>query len=143
MLRNTGKPSEDAYESWVEECHGHVYRFEDAYDAKKKGKAASRKPADYLITIGGVSCLTEVKSTTKKSLSFSAIRPEQWRNAVKVTKAAGIYTFVMHFIDENKWFAVPAQLLINSTKQSINILEVAEYEFDITKFEPKQLSYLK
>lgn len=141
MLKNTGKTSEELFVSWVEGCRGVVYRFEDLYDARKKSKVTTRKPADFMVTLNGVTSYSEVKSTVKKSLSFKAIQPEQWRYAHLVTKAGGAYIFFIHFITLEKWFAVPARVLIESEKRSINVSEVCQFEFDINKFDSEQLSY--
>jgi len=130
-LKNTGKNSEDIFESWVQKQSGYLYRFEDFYDAKKKGKVANRKPSDYLVTLSGSTFMAEVKSTTKNTFSFSNIQPEQWRNAIKITRAEGEYYFFIHLLALNEWFRVPARRIIDSAKKSINIKELSEYKLDL------------
>lgn len=129
--KNTGKSSEEIFERWAENLGGFVYRFEDLFDAKRKGKVANRKPSDFLLTIDGETSYAEVKSTVKPSFTFSNIQPEQWRTAVKQTRAGGQYFFFVHFMTQERWFKLPARVIIDSVKKSINIKELGDYEISI------------
>lgn len=129
--KNTGKTSEDIFERWAEQHGGFVYRFEDLFDAKRKGKVANRKPSDFLLTIDGKTSYAEVKSTIKPSFTFSNIQPEQWRTAVKQTRAGGQYFFFVHFMTQERWFKLPARVIIDSVKKSINIKELGDYEISM------------
>lgn len=131
VTKNTGKSSEDIFERWIENLGAFVYRFEDLFDAKRKGKVANRKPSDFLVTLNGETSYAEVKSTIKPTFTFANIRPEQWRVAVKQTRAGGTYYFYVHFIGHNRWFKLPARLIIDSAKKSINIKELGEYEISV------------
>lgn len=140
-MSNSGKISEAKFEKWCEQL-GYLHRFEDLFDALKKGKAANQRPSDYLATIEGTTHYCEVKSTGKKSLAFSAITPSQWKTATKVTKHNGTYFFFIHFLDVDKWFAVPARVLLNHDKQSININLLDRYEFDINEISSEPFSFV-
>lgn len=128
---NTGKPSEDLFLRWADNQKGFVHRFTDLYDAKKKGKAANEQPSDFLLTLPGFMCYAEVKSTTKPSFSFAQIQPKQWKTALKQTKAGGHYLFFVHFLTENRWFRIPARVILDSERKSLNIKTLSQFEFDI------------
>ena len=130
-MSTTGKTEEKKWEEAVTEAKGFVYRFEDLYDAAKKGKAAGRQPSDFITTLNGVTFFAEIKTTTKNLFSFSGIQPNQWRTAVKQTKAGGLYYFIIYFSKHALWCAIPASVLIKSEKQSINVTEAQHYVFDI------------
>lgn len=124
MSVNDGKESESIFLKVLASQNAFVYRFEDLYDAKRKGKVANRKPCDFLVTHKGKTIYAEVKSTIKNSFSFSNIQPEQWRTAVKSTASGGLYRFFVHFTSVNRWFSIPASIIIDSKKKSISIKDL-------------------
>lgn len=132
--KNTGKNSEDIFQTFMEGQGAHVYRFEDYAEAnfgnaRQKRKIVSSKPSDFITTLHGITAFTEVKSISKGTrFDFSRIEKRQWREAVKVTKAYGRYYFYLHFLESDRWYAVPAALILMMEKKSVQEKDVSEYE---------------
>ena len=124
-MSNTGKTSEDIFEAHIEAAGGFADRLSDLFDAVKQRKVTTRKPSDFIVTFNGETWYAEVKSVAEKDrFNFSSIQTSQWRSATRVTKAGGKYFFYLHFIAFNRWFKVPAKVILNSEKKSITIREV-------------------
>lgn len=122
---NTGKPSEQIFEQTFEGLGAFVNRISDSFDAAKQRKVTTRKPSDFIVTYQGDTFYAEIKSISEKDrFSFSSIQPEQWRVATRVYRAGGKYYFYLHFIAFNRWFKVPAEVILNSEKKSITMREV-------------------
>lgn len=124
-MANTGKSSEDIFEANVEAQGGFADRLSDLFDAVKQRMVTTRKPSDFIVTVQGETWYAEVKSISEKDrFSFQSIQPSQWRSATRVTRAGGKYFFFLHFIAFNRWFKVPAEVLLNSEKKSLTIREL-------------------
>lgn len=133
MTINTGKPSEAIFESFMAQTGAHVYRFEDYADVTKgrrfSKKIVSSKPSDYIVTYMGTTAFTEVKSiSTGPRFDFSRIEKRQWREAFHVTRNEGKYYFYLHFMESNRWYQVPAKVILSSSKKSIREDEIQQYE---------------
>lgn len=113
-MRNTGKPSEDVFESRLrgngKRCK--VIRFEDAADLfarnERKKLNTSSKPADFIVVLNGDTFFAEVKSTTNKArFPFGMIERDQWASAVMITAAGGLYFIFVHSLQLSQWFKIP------------------------------------
>lgn len=147
MIKNTGKDSEAIFESVLTGQGAHVYRFEDYLDVTKghrnKRKIVSKKPSDFIVTLHGLTAFTEVKSiSTGKRFDFSRIERGQWAAALKVTReqANGLYYFYLHFLESDKWYQVPAERILKSTKQSIREDEITDCECYMVHTEQQSLA---
>ena len=128
-LKNSGKESEDIFEAMIEDLGGFADRLTDMYDASKNKMVTTRKPSDFIVTLNGDTFYAEVKSIEEKDrFSFQTIQPAQWRSATRVNKAGGNYFFFLHFKAFNRWFKVPAWVILNSEKKSLTIREVEGLE---------------
>ena len=130
---NTGKESEAIFSDFLEKLGSHVERFEDYADVnlgrQKTRKIVSTKPSDFIVTLRGITAFTEVKSMSKGTrFDFSRIERHQWRTAIKVTRAQGLYFFFLHFLESNPWYQVPAKTIIEASKKSLQEAEIKAYE---------------
>lgn len=127
--RNTGKDSEDIFEAAVEAVGGFADRLSDMFDAAKSKMVSTRKPSDFIVSVNGETFYAEVKSISEKDrFNFQDIQPAQWRSATRATRAGGKYFFFLHFKAFNRWFKVPAAVILNSEKKSITMREVEGME---------------
>jgi len=124
-MKNTGKPSETIFDDhWVRYGkRAMVYKFEDAaalYGLNKKAVANSKKPCDRLVVHDGQVIWAEVKSTHHKtSFPFSIIKKGQIGYAKMVRAAGGTYNFYVHSLLLDKWFCIPASVVLDHDKQSL------------------------
>lgn len=131
-MSNTGKSSEEIFEAFIQSQGGYADRLSDLIDAVKQRKVATQKPSDFIVTLKGEIHYAEVKSISEKDrFSFSGIQPSQWRAATHVTRAGGQYFFYLHFVAFNRWFKIPAKVILNSEKKSLTIREVQDYDYVI------------
>lgn len=130
---NTGKSSEAAFEASYSERGAYVYRFEDYAQVnagrQTRQRIVANKPSDYHITQRGLSFFAEVKSTTKPTFSFSGIQKGQWIAATEVTAAGGDYYFFIHFLTSNRWYRVPARVILKHPNKSIKESELTLYSW--------------
>jgi len=111
-----------------------VCRLSDTAEAKAlSGPRAmiSAQPSDYIVVVDGHLFFAEVKSSSSKtSFSKHGIRPSQMAAARMVTAAGGDYYFFIKSEHLNKWFKVPAHIIIdNRDKASVKWTELEDYEW--------------
>lgn len=124
MTKNTGKPSENRFENALRKLYGvrvHIQEFYDAaylHGLNKKPVKAPEQPADRLVTLNGQMFYAEIKSVSKgTAFPFSMIKPNQLSAAVLATKAGGTYLFMVHDLQTDTFYKVPASLVL-STKEA-------------------------
>lgn len=112
-MRNTGKPSQEAFEKVFEALgkRAFLHRFRDKADLfglNKRHVKAFSQPADYLVTNDGM-YFAEIKSTSDPTaFRFTLISDDQWKTAKKTIAAKGDYIFFVHRLPTNEWFRIPA-----------------------------------
>ena len=124
MKRNTGKPSEEIFETQIRKngksCF--LHRLTDSSDIRGlNGKGhAPKQPADYVLTLNGAMAYAEVKSTTHPTrFSLSLIKASQWQAAVRQHAAGGAYLFFIHSLFTKAWYVIPISFLLeNPSKKS-------------------------
>ena len=120
--------SETLFEAYAKAKGNVVIRFNDTADTKEIRAA---QPADYLLVSDKGISFAEVKETKKTTFAFSAVRPSQWLHADLVTKKKQKYTFYLLSLSDNKWYHVPASVLLTAKREgrkSIKFEELKEYE---------------
>jgi len=121
MAKNTGKPSEMAFERRIRALgkSAWFFRFMDAAEVvgrTGKGGFIRPQPSDYMLVIRGITIFAEVKSTTSAtSFAFSLLRPTQSAMAEMIEVAGGIYKIFVHRLDTDQWYNIPYSL-VRSTK---------------------------
>lgn len=132
--KNTGVDSEKEFELRLKRAYGKkcfIYRVTDSKEVRgRTGKAVSTKaqPSDYIITIEGKMSYAEVKSCQNKtSFPFSQISDVQWASSKRQYMAGGDYYFVIHNLNTNNWYTVPAFVFHESEKRSMKWDEMEQY----------------
>lgn len=113
----------------------YVHRFTDTATAKATsgaGAFVAAQPSDFLVTLSGSSFYAEVKSTIDPTtFHYSNVRKGQWAAARMITRAGGLYFFFLKSEHLGQWYCVPAAVLINHTKKSIEWTELEPYKHDL------------
>ena len=111
----------------------YCYGFEDTRAAM--GAAGTRRvftkarPSDYLVTDNGMTFFAEVKSSQHPtSFNLHNIETEQWKTAIRVTTAFGIYLFFIRRESDLQWYRVPGAYMIHTWKQGRRIVRWTELE---------------
>jgi len=131
----TAKWAENFFEDAFNQKKANVFRIPDYSDINfgansgKANVAVDPKPSDFLITFAKQTFYAEVKSIEKaNAFSFSGIRPAQWKAAVKTVRNGGKYFFVLYFKNSAQWYWVPARVILECTKQSLNLTDLETYK---------------
>lgn len=120
MTRNTGKPSEQEFETHWRRLGKRAFCFRLADAAEITGLAgkvvaARAQPSDYIVTHEGLTNYAEVKSTTDPlKFPFSLLKPKQTAFATFVTAAKGEYPVYVHSLHLGRWYRVPYQLILDT-----------------------------
>lgn len=120
--------SQTLFEDYAKTKGNVVIRFNDTADTKE---IRASQPADYLLVSDKGISFAEVKETKQSTFSFKAVRPSQWAYADLVTKKKQKYTFYLLSLSDNKWYHVPASVLLTAKREgrkSIKFEELREYE---------------
>lgn len=132
-MRNTGRPSEqawdDAWKIWGK--HAHVFAFVDSAKAtglNNRKTNTGAQPSDRLLTFKGVTSYAEIKSSVHEDFSFSLLRPTQTAYATGVIAAGGIYDVYFHSLPTNRWFRIPYQVIRDAKKAGRGSLKISELE---------------
>ena len=132
---STAKWAENYFEDAFNQKKANVFRIPDYSDINfgansgKQNVAVDPKPADFLITYSKQTFYAEVKTVEKaKAFSFSGIRPAQWKAALKTIRNGGKYYFVIYFKHNAQWYWVPARIILESSKQSLNLEDLEIYK---------------
>jgi len=127
---NKGKEVETLFQTTLETAFKKavfIERFTDTADATAKangrGRRTGRKktvviveaqPADFMVTLNGVTAYTEVKDCNNKtSFPFGNITTSQMNAAKRQVAAKGLYFFVIHH--QGQWHCVPAKVILETT----------------------------
>lgn len=110
-----------------------VHRFSDTAQAKAlngKNAMAPSQPSDFLVCHEGFSFLAEVKSSADKvSFPHSAIQQKQMNCAKMSVAAGGAYFFFIKSQHLQKWFCLPASVIVLSATKSTKWSSVSEFEW--------------
>jgi len=138
-LSNTGQSSQTTFEEFWDKKGKHAYleRRVDLAHVRglNKGKALvfPAQGNDYFLTTGGLTTYAEVKScSSKTSFPFSQIEKAQWACATRVTASKGLYVFYVHSVHFNRWYAVPAKLILDCSKKSLTWDELEPHRWFVT-----------
>lgn len=138
MKKNTGKTSENLFETYLNALGKRVYFYRVADAAEIQGRTGTigtvrPTPSDYIVTFNGTTSYNEVKSTQNKtSFPFSLIKKGQNAAAKQVLAAGGEYFVFVHSLILNQWFKIPYQHIENiklSGKSSIKWDDLKEYKW--------------
>ena len=97
--------------------------------ANKKLVHAEAQPADFVVTLHGITFYAEVKeSANKTSFPFGNIRPTQLAFAKQIIASGGHYYFFILRKLTGQWFQVPAQVILaTKDKKSLTWTELELY----------------
>ena len=136
MSRNTGALAEEEFESFwqAQGKSAHLVRFRDNKDMRglNHGRAlnAFKQPSDYLLTCQGQTLFAEVKSTDNPAgFRLAQIAPHQLGSAQRVVAAGGRYDFFIR--SKDRWFRVPAQVVLAATARTLRWADLEPYAFPI------------
>ena len=93
---------EKAFERFIKERDGLVYRFKDTADFKRAGAVgggmSSNNPADYVAMMNGYTFLAEVKTTSKEKFVRSQVLNKKFQGqaAEMVTRKGYLYMFALY-----------------------------------------------
>lgn len=143
MTKNTGKPSEKAFEAAYKKLGkmAYVHRFVDASEIKGKtgvvAVSASAQPSDYMLVEDGKTSFAEVKSTVNEtSFPFSLLKKNQNAAALMIMAAGGEYLVFVHAVALDRWFKFNYQLVLDTKatdKASIKWTDLLPHEWNLTK----------
>lgn len=143
MAKNTGKPSEQLFESAHDSLGKRAYycRLVDAAEVKgRTGRMGHVRPqpSDYVLVVDGVTSFAEVKSTQEKtSFPFSLLRTKQSAAAKMILGAGGSYFVYLHDLTRDRWFKVPyalIQIVKDHGKSSIPWDDLKEFKWNLAIF---------
>jgi penicillin-binding protein-related factor A (putative recombinase) len=130
--KSAEKDFEESFKSFGKRAY--VFRLTDTATAKAiagKGAFIPAQPSDFLVVCEGDSFFAEVKSSVSKtSFPFSNISTGQINAARRVIAAGGSYVFFIRATVLNKWFRLPAQIIIANSAKSAKWPEWADYEWN-------------
>ena len=138
--KNTGKPSEDAfYDAMKVEGKGtFIHRLADTNEIKGAFMTGfiNSNPSDFVLTRNGVMEYAEVKSSSngKASFSFSQFTPKQNSSMIRQVAAGGRYTVYLHNLVTDRWYAVPAGLILETKtngRKSLKWTEIEHLRWDL------------
>lgn len=140
MAKNTGKPSERAFEARLSSAGkaAYFYRIKDAAAIKGlTGKIGNvdATPSDYIVVIDGLTEFAEVKSTLDpERFSFSLLGKGQNSHAQRILTAGGGYRIYIHALVSGQWYRIP-RLAIDSYQKfgraSLRWDEMNFYRWDV------------
>jgi len=138
MSKNTGTPSERIFVATLEKYWRKkvfIFRLADAAAAfGRTGRLGlkDKQPSDYIITENGEMYYAEMKSSTDKSrFALKNISSGQIGAAKRQIAAGGKYYFYLHQLSDDRWFKVPAQVLLDTNKSSIRWDELGSYAWEL------------
>lgn len=138
MPRNDGTKSEQTFKKYVEGKFGKfgfLERIPDHKEVSRGGKVKNMSmrntPADWLLTTANGMKYVETKSSLNKtSFPFSNFTAGQNRAMKRQTIAGGEYLIVLHNLNTNRWYEVPATKVIELKEEgrsSFKWEEIEEY----------------
>lgn len=135
MTKNTGKSSEQIFENTLRKLYGSKVFIQEFYDAaylhglNKKPVKAPEQPADRLVTLNGQMFYAEIKSVSKgTSFPFGMIKPNQLRASKLALLAGGNYLFMVHDLQSDIFYRVPASLVLSTQEAGKQSLKWSEME---------------
>lgn len=139
MATNTPlwKQAEKDFESFIKALgkKAYVHRLTDTAAAKATGGKKAfvvAQPSDYVGVMQDLTFFGEVKSSIDKvSFPYSNIKKNQLAQARRIIMAGGSYLFFIKSYALDKWYIVPAQVVINNqTTKSSKWTDLAAYEWN-------------
>lgn len=133
MVQNTGKKSEAGFENALAVKYGKrlfVNRLQDAqalHGLNGHAVKVGRQPADYVVTVSGLTFYAEVKSSLNaSSFPFSCISAHQLAAARKVRLAGGKYFFFIHNLKDDVFYMVDSATIdrVGKTRSSMKWSEM-------------------
>lgn len=129
------KDAEKEFEKFFENLgkRAYVARLSDTATAKATGGGfIGAQPSDYIVTLDGMTHYAEVKSSQNPTFfPFSNIKRGQKIAARRSTTAGGTYLFYIKNLNTNRWYCVPAQVIVNHSAKSIKWVEIEQYRMEI------------
>ncbi len=116
-MKNTGKPTEKAFEAAVLALGkgGYFYRIKDAaaiHGLTGKVGHVDETPSDYIVTAAGVTFYAELKSTQHEtSFPFSLLKRGQTAHSTRILAAGGEYWVFVQRLPSEEWFRIPMRLI--------------------------------
>lgn len=140
MTRNTGKPSENIFDSYVlmQGKRFCLIPFQDQASlvGLNRGKIvkSANQPSDRLVVWNGHTVFCEIKSTEDPTgFRLALIKDTQVGFAKKITAAAGQYDIFIHSLSLNQWFRVSwpeMAKFFEGPKRSVRWEELKSYRFE-------------
>ena len=115
MAKNTGKPSEQAFDDYwkTQGKSAWVFRFADSSSLtglNGKKTQALAQPSDRPLIWNGNTEFAEVKSTQDATaFRFSLLRIKQSAYATMILAAGGSYNVYIHAMLSGRWYKIPYQ----------------------------------
>lgn len=136
--KNTGKPSETAFENTLKFIYGKALHIVEFYDAahlhglNKRAVMVPEQPADRLVTANGQTFFAEIKSVLNgTAFPFSMIKSNQLHAARMQVLSGGSYMFMVHNLATDTFYIVPAAEVFatkEAGKESLKWAEMTEWE---------------
>jgi hypothetical protein len=121
MVKNTGKPSEEIFDSHWPLRYGKrawVFKFTDSAEATGQNKRITKvkaQPSDRVVVCNGRTMFAEVKSTWDAfRFDFSLLRRTQSAMARMIMVAGGEYYVYVHALALDRWFCVPYRTILQT-----------------------------
>lgn len=114
-----GKKAEDTLFDYFDSLGKYVYvaRLADTYDANKgrwgdptqKKVFIPRRPCDFMLIYGGITCFCEVKATADEKGINSKLFKKQIAERTRILKAGGTYTYFIYSGFKKCWYCILAE----------------------------------
>lgn len=138
-MRNTGKPSEKAFEDAVAAAgkRAWCYRIKDAAAIRgitgRVGQGIDATPSDYILIWNKETFLCEVKSTQHPTLfEFSLLTKGQKGHYPQIEAAGGQYIIFVHRLTTGDWYQIPMYDVAHHTSKSFSWTEMEKYRWPST-----------
>jgi penicillin-binding protein-related factor A (putative recombinase) len=136
MERNTGKPSEEEFESIITRYGKRAFleRLADAAEIKARtgriGKVRAQV-SDYILVLDGKTEWAEVKSTQDPTaFRFSLLKTKQKAKAAMITTAGGSYVVYIQRLPHGDWYRVPYHCIHTHTKASMTWESIRTFKWN-------------
>lgn len=143
MAKNTGKPSEQAFEAAVAAAgkRAWCYRIKDAASIRgitgRLGHGIDATPSDYILVWDGETYFAEVKSTQHETrFEFSLLTRGQTGHYPQIQAAGGRYIIFLHRLTTGQWYMIPMSDVVQHTattgQKSIPWTDMEKYKCPTT-----------
>jgi penicillin-binding protein-related factor A (putative recombinase) len=132
-MKNTGKPSQKAFEAKVARLgkSAFLHRLPDAAEVRgQTGVAgfARKQPADYVLSWGNETSYVDVKSTHDPvAFRFSLLSKSQANFAKRIIDAGGLFEIAVHHLPKGQWYLIDLRKIDLDVVKSIKWQDMVEH----------------